>query len=221
MTSKLTALTAVTAFCLVASQPSLATTIATSNLNDLLASAAPTFSSSWRAQSFTVANDQNYALTDVQIAVDAANANIFASIYSDNASHPGTLLEQLSFGSSASVQMTLTNSNVITASLMTFISSGLSLTAGSTYWVVGGRTSGGPTYWYGTNSAAETGLSGWSIANTNQFTSNSGASWSNSVANAQFMAIDVADPTAAVPEPSTLTLMGIAGLGLLRRRKAA
>lgn len=221
MISKHVAATAVMAFCAVASQPSFAT-IATSNLNNLLISGAPVSPTGFRAQSFTVANDQNYELTDIQVLFSSNATNVFLNVYADGASHPGAPLEQLTFTSSLPTTATAANLSTIAADLLTFSSTGLTLTAGTTYWVVAGLTTAGSSpQWYGTNGLTETGLPGWSIANTNQFSTNAGASWSNNVGTPMYLGINAVDSNAAaVPEPGTLALMGIASLGVLRRRKA-
>ena len=206
MNFKRTALITLAALGLAASQPTLATTM-TDNTGEALAGYAPLMF--LRAESFTVATDQDYMLEDVQIKLIAPpTSGLFARIYSNSGSNPGTLLEQLSLGSFNP-----------TSSLLAFASTGLDLTAGATYWVVVGGDPTGATGWDTTFSTNQTSVGNWSIGNNNRLSFNSGASW-GTYGGVEQMAID-ATP-AAVPEPTTLALLGLGAVGmrLTRRRRA-
>ncbi|NOS88335.1 MAG: PEP-CTERM sorting domain-containing protein [Methylococcaceae bacterium] len=213
------AATALIALALVTSPASFASIVGTSNLNNFLAVEAFIFPTTfWRAQSFTVASDQDYLLSDVQMINRNADSSTFLRIYADNASTPGALLEQLSFSSALPTTIFAANGTPISAQLLTFSSSGLSLTASSTYWIVAGRTSGVGS-WFGTTSTTETGLPGWAIGNSFRTSSDAGASWTVPASYALYTTINVNPQN--VPEPSILALIGIAGISLLRRRKMA
>jgi hypothetical protein len=84
------------------------------------------------------------------------------------------------------------------------------LAANSRYWVVA-SVQNGYYGWYYTFSNADTSPMGWSIVNRSAFTHSSG-SWGGANGNVQF-SVDI------IPEPSALTLLTMAALGLLYRRR--
>lgn len=213
------AATAFIALALVASPASFASIVGASNLNNNFTLEAFLGSTLWRGQSFTVASGQDYILSDVQIITRVSDPTYFLRIYADNASIPGTLLEELSFSLATPTTVFAPNGTAVSGVLRTFSSTGLSLTASSTYWVVAGLTSGFGGSWFGTNSTTETGLPGWTIGNSVRTSTTAGASWLAPFSSALYTNINVNPQN--VPEPSILGLIGIAGISLLRRRKTA
>jgi hypothetical protein len=108
---------------------------------------------------FTVPAGQDVKLSSVDLSLGSvgSSATVIVSIWSDDGTSAplGTLLEAL------------TNPATITAdSVNTFTSSGLTLTAGATYWLVAqGSGSGAANIWYwkGSQDAATTGTNTVSV----------------------------------------------------------
>lgn len=114
------AATALIALAIVASPASFASIVGASNLNNNQAIEGFITPTLWRAQSFTVASDQDYLLSDVQIIASNPGLNYFLRIYADNASTPGALLEQLSFSSALPTTIFAANGTPTSAQLLTF-----------------------------------------------------------------------------------------------------
>ena len=124
------------------------------------------------------------------------------SLYADNGSSlPGSLLETLTG-----------NASPTAGGLVTYTSSGTALAANTTYWWVASvaAPTAGNFSTVTTGDSAGTSPEGWTFASTYQ--GNGSGSWNNIGSTAQF---SVAATIDAVPEPSTLALAGMGGLGLL------
>lgn len=158
---------------------------------------------SWLAQALTT-NSTSYVLQSVTLLLDA-EATPSVSIYSDNGGEPGWLIQPLSLSSSYSSSL----SNV------TFTSSGLTLNAGTTYWVVLSDNVSADWAWTTSNSG-----SGAAFSTTSALTEDAGATWFTADAYPYQMSVTA---VAAVPLPAGLPLFlsALAGARIIGRRKAA
>lgn len=166
----------------------------------------------WLAQGFTVGGT-NTTLKSVTLGLfDANSTNVRLQVFASGTAGPtGTAL-----GTS--------NQNVLGTSptLQTFVfSPNLSLTSGSSYWIVASTLESSGLFSWAFNDNGDFGTqqntSGWSaVANQTRLSTNSGATWVNSGGNRP-----AGFSIQAVPEPSTYALAGIgmAAAGLMRWRR--
>jgi len=148
------------------------------------------------AMPFTVTGGSNYTFTSVELALSAASGDLNILLLSDSAGLPGGVIES----------MTVTDPSGITTATSAIFPT---LVAGTTYWIATQYVSGGYVGGWNWN---DQGLSG-PLA----FSGNSGASWFSN--DGTFPAFRVNGDTAAVPEPGSLTLLGLGLLGLVAWRK--
>jgi hypothetical protein len=160
------------------------------------------------AVSFTT-DSATYSLTSVTLSLGGVNTSspLMVSIYNDNSGQPGSSLTALSGASPTSTGN------------YTFTSTGLALSANTTYWVAAATSGSGEYYWNLTTdlSQSNTGGATWTIGDDTQLF-NSG-SW-NTISVSAFMSVTAT----AVPEPGTYAaLAGLTALGFVawRRRRAA
>lgn len=173
---------------------------------------------SYLAESFaTDAYSSSYTLDTVTLSIEGifGKASDFqVQLFSSNTSQPGALLETLS-GSS----------NPASAGDYTYTSSGTTLNASTTYWVVASSLGDYSDAYYlnstTSNQSITTGGASWSIGNDLSMESVNGSTWSDTGFGALQLSVTA---TSNVPDTaSTLTLLGgaLAGLATLRRRFAS
>lgn len=160
------------------------------------------------AGSFTT-DSATYSLTSVTLHLGSVDTSspLTVSIYNDNSGQPGSSLATLSGASPTS------------GGYYTFTSTGLALSANTTFWVAA-TTSGSGAYWLNTTddlSQSNTGGATWTIGDDTKLFSS--GSW-NTIPVSALMSVTAT----AVPEPGTYAaLAGLTALGFVawRRRRAA
>ena len=165
-------------------------------------------------QSFTTGNNAaTVGSIDLSIQyVDPLNTTFSVAIYSDNNGSLGTSLSGGLLANPATYEQLATN---------TFTASGLTLSANTTYWLVlanpgswpqTGAISESMTLPF-TSTPAASSSDGWTLGNQ-VWVYGDGSTWNNGTGNiTPLFSINVD----AVPEPSTLALAGLGGLGMLVR----
>lgn len=145
----------------------------------------------------------------------SADGNFALQLYSNSGSNlPDVLLETLS-GSA----------NPLTAGQYVYTSSGLTLDASTSYWLVGSVGTGGGVYkWSRSYSSAATGS--WTVPGTNRMsiTYDQGGAWTNVSGAVYFQyAIDANGAAPPVPEPGTWAAAALLAVGaaFARWRKRA
>lgn len=146
---------------------------------------------------------QSYSLTSVETALywETGDKNFDISIYTDASGAPGTVLSTFTQLATAPLGQTI---------LYTSSYSGVTLNAGSTYWVVINATSPATSdggFWLA-SSPTDTGYSTFS-----------GGSWSTSGSASPVIRVSGA-LTAAAPEPASLALLCLAAPLLFRKRRS-
>ena len=181
------------------------------NLNRTPASSGIVTATTWQAQQFKT-DGQAYALVSVTLEMrqfsgpGSPEVSIWSNHVEGSSSRPDIALG------------TLTNPGSIPGSFtpITFTSTGLSLSANSTYWVVMKSTASGADFlWRNTADNNPTGAGpGFSTVWSETITS--GSTWVTTSTNPYLMKVDVQ----AVPEPSSFVLagLGLGAMGLIRRR---
>ncbi|MGH7993282.1 MAG: choice-of-anchor R domain-containing protein [Limisphaerales bacterium] len=170
--------------------------------------------SSWDAAEFTTGGNLNgYSLDSIQIAIDGIlvvdGSGFSLSLYSNNSGQPGSSVGVLSGSSNPSV-----------AGNYTYTASGVTLSASTSYWVVGDAATAFPNgsfLWGDTTSPAYTSSGGWSINNaTRDISHDGGSTWTATGVSLLRFSVTAT----AVPEPQSFALAGL-GLTLVffRRRK--
>ena len=164
----------------------------TDNLSASTAGVETASGDTWLTASFGT-DAASYTLSDVTLLLDSTDSGTAAvSIYSDGLLSPGSLVGTLT--SSASIGNSLTPT--------TFSTSGLSLPANATYWVVLQATAGSVDWaWTEDNSGTGVGYQGtWGISN------DAGATWFTDDTYPTQLSVEAAVANAATPEPDTLTM---------------
>ncbi|MGC4045019.1 MAG: choice-of-anchor R domain-containing protein [Armatimonas sp.] len=152
-----------------------------------------------RAKSFVPS--QSYSLTSIETALywETGDKNFDISIYSDAGGAPGTALSTFTQLATAPLGQTI---------LYTSAYSGITLNAGSTYWVVINAASPNSSdggFWLA-SSPTDTGFSTFS-----------GGSWNTSTSGSPVIRVS-GTLTAAAPEPASLVLLCLATPLLFRKR---
>jgi len=173
-------------------------------------------SGNWYAASFTLGS-QGYSLSDVQIRLQNAVAGTTFVLESNATgtppSHPsGTVVSTFIHPTFASG----TNTVAFTPS------SPVTLTANTTYWLVGSVTGAGSAAWKRSNPVTLPSGSGATFGNY-ALSGNAGTTWTVDTSNnATLFQVD-GTPLTGVPEPGSLLLVGtvacVAGALRLRRRR--
>ncbi len=172
------------------------------NLSYTTGDTASASGASWLAQALTT-DASSYVLQSVTLLL-SADAAPSVSIYADNGGEPGSSIGSLTLSSSYSSSL----SNVI------FTSTGMTLSANTTYWVVLSDSSTANWAWTTSNSG-----SGSAFSTTSAQTDDAGSTWFTFDAYPYQM--NVSDTVAAVPLPAGLPLFmsALAGMTLIGRRK--
>lgn len=160
------------------------------------------------AVSFTT-DSATYSLTSVTLHMGGSNTSspLTVSIYNDNSGLPGSSLT------------TLSGANPTSSGNYTFTSTGLALSANTTYWVAAATSGSGQYDWDATAdlSQSNTGGATWTIGDSTQLFYS--GSW-GTITVSGMMSVTAT----AVPEPGTYAaLAGLTALGFVawRRRRAA
>jgi hypothetical protein len=162
----------------------------------------------WDAAQFTTGgNASGYSLNSIQIAIDGIfvkdGTGFTLSLYSNNAGQPGGSLGILSGASNPS----LGGNYVYTAS-------GLTLSASTSYWVVGAAATtfpNGSFLWGDTVSPGYLSSGGWSVNDlTRDISHDDGSTWA--ATGVSLLRFDVT--ATPVPEPETVTVVGL-GLAVI------
>jgi len=164
------------------------------------------------AQEFTTGSlDESVASVSVAIGPIAdASSDFTVSFYSNSSSQPGSLLEQLTGATSPTAAAT----NLYSATSLTLL-------ANSTYWIVFNNAAATTVYVKNTDTGGTLSTSssaGWTLGTTDTVGTGSKPFTVYEATAVPLFSIDVVP----APEPSTLALAGLGGLGLLlklRRRK--
>ena len=163
------------------------------------------------ANSFTTGSSGT-TLSDVSLVIFGSSGTGFSlALYTDAAGAPGTAVESLSGNATP------------TTGTYSYTSSGSTLAANTTYWVVAAGPSSGPDYYFNfttTPSTAETGAAGWTIGNSYSYSTSPSLTWTPAGSSAIQFSVN----TTAVPEPSSYAaLAGVGALMLVasRRRRSA
>lgn len=157
-------------------------------------------------QGFTIgATPMAFTSVDLALTAGGPGSQFFVDLYSDNAGHPGSVLEVLSG-----------NNNPTTSADYLYTSTGTLLSANTTYWIVAGINPAGTSafeYWNQINSAPAPSVgSGPGL----RFSLDGGSSWNNQAGVATVMTVR---GTTAVPEPCSMGLLAMAGVGMLNLRR--
>jgi hypothetical protein len=206
--SALRKLSIVTTLSIVASSLSHAVTVV-SNLLELDFSIWPIHSTQYVGMKFIVGTDfSTWTLDSVDIRAtnSGANTDFIVELHADNAGVPAV-----------AALGTFSGANPIITGDYNFIpNTSLTLTAGTTYWLTAASTTN-QYQWINTNITAETtALPGWSIGNNIAVSDNNGASWIAFALSPAKFAINAT----GVPEPSSLLLLGIGVLVIIRRKRS-
>jgi hypothetical protein len=179
-----------------------------SNLADADDSGVLCDGGNWDAAQFTTGgNASGYSLNSIQIAIDGIlvkdGSGFTLSLYSNNAGQPGGSLGILSGAS-----------NPFLAGAYVYTASGLTLSASTSYWVVGEASTtfpNGSFLWGDTASPSYLSSGGWSINDlTRDISHDNGSTWTPT--GVSLLRFDVT--ATPVPEPETVTVMGL-GLAVI------
>lgn len=173
------------------------------NLSATTGDVATASGDTWLAQALTT-DSSSYVLGSVTLLL-SAEATPTLSIYSNNGGEPGSLLSTLSLSSSYSSSV----------SSVTFSTSGLALSANTTYWVVLSDSASADWAWTTSNSG-----SGSAFSTTSAESDDAGSTWFTADAYPYQMSVST---VAAVPLPASLPLMlsAVIGMTVVGRRKNA
>ena len=167
----------------------------------------------WQAQRFTTDN-QDYSLSDITLLMlrepETGTGEAVVQIYSNSGTNvPDSPLWTLT--SPGSYSETLANT--------TFTTSGFNLSANSVYWVV--LKSGDPGTSFGWSWTENNSGDGVGFSTTWSRSGNSGGDWQQD-SNTDFFPYQMKITVQPVPEPSSLTLVGLGvaiALGITGRRQ--
>ena len=202
--SHLAGLLATLATLIIAPAASQADYSISDNLSGTSGGVESAVDSTWIAAGFA-AGPTGGLLSSVTLKLaEFAPGQAEVDIYSDSILEPGTLLGQL----------TLAGSYSATATPTTFIASGITLAANTNYWVVLKAVSG-QFDWSWTSDNVGTGVG---YQNTWGSSDDSGGTWFTYDSYPTQMNVTLVS-AAAVPEPATALLWGLAGVGIALHRQ--
>ncbi|MBC7784952.1 MAG: hypothetical protein H7144_14030 [Burkholderiales bacterium] len=171
----------------------------------------------WEAVSFTTGAGSSWQIDTLTMALSDLSGEsseglnpdgITFEIHANNAGVPAS-------GSIST--LTKTTDIFLDANIDFTPSSALILSPGTTYWVVGRPSDPDALYpWYTTTTAADNGVSGWSIGNETHFSIDQGGSWE---ANPDIVQIKIG--ATAVPESASLCMLSLGAMAMLRRTRAS
>lgn len=96
----------------------------------------------------------------------------------------------------------------------------ISLNGLTNYWLVAKPTNTASLYgWFVTTSSDDNGQSGWSLADDYVGSPNSGTTWTLPLPAVPVLSIDATLTSAAVPEPSSVAIVGLSFVGFSIRRR--
>lgn len=168
-----------------------------------------------RAQSFTTGNEA-FTFDSVALSLEPSSGTggFTVGLYGDSGNQPGALLSTLTGNDSPG-----TGLEGPRGSLYTYTGS-LDLSADTTYWVVTDVSADYPGSVYGW----DVGNAGTTVGSTvgASYSFDGGASWGLDNSSSYLMQVTAGPTIEATPEPTTLALAAMGGLGMLvmfRRRK--